>query len=471
MKNRRHIAILLALTLALTGGVGCDLTKDDNVSSEQTNSITSIADTNTVSSEQESSSETDSSTETDTSSEETDTESETDSEIKVESISLDVTTLTMEIGETKMPIVTMEPSDAEDKSEVWTSSDEKIAIVDESGKITALAEGKCTITVQAKSNPSISAEVKVTVKKPKTESNTSSKPSDTGSKSTDSDSDTESNTSSESGDVAVTGISVSFTEKTMTVGETVMPMVTMEPSNATDKREIWVSSNDSVASVDQYGNITANSEGSCIITVASASNTSIGVSINIKVAAVQGEITPTDPEQSTQQVYINGTIIVNKTYSLPADYNPGGLAPECINNFELLRKDAAEEGLNIYLSSGYRSYEQQRQLYNSYVSMYGKDYADSFSARPGHSEHQTGLAIDCNSVSDSFVGTAEAIWLAEHCHEYGFIIRYPMGKEHITGYKYEPWHIRYVGTDLAYAIYESGLTLEEYFGISSVYNY
>ncbi len=92
-----------------------------------------------------------------------------------------------------------------------------------------------------------------------------------------------------------------------------------------------------------------------------------------------------------------------------------------------------------------------------------------FSARAGHSEHQTGLTIDCNDASDSFVGTPEAEWLAEHASEYGFIIRYPKGKEDITGYKYEPWHIRYVGKDLAQELDSSGLTLEEYFGIISEY--
>ena len=100
----------------------------------------------------------------------------------------------------------------------------------------------------------------------------------------------------------------------------------------------------------------------------------------------------------------------------------------------------------------------------------------SFSARPGFSEHQTGLAIDVNEISDAFIGTPEAIWLEEHCVEYGFIIRYPQGKQGVTGYKYEPWHIRYVGKDNAKRIHDAAvaagdpyLTLEEYFGITSAY--
>jgi LAS superfamily LD-carboxypeptidase LdcB len=104
------------------------------------------------------------------------------------------------------------------------------------------------------------------------------------------------------------------------------------------------------------------------------------------------------------------------------------------------------------------------------VNAYGQSTADTFSARPGHSEHQTGLAIDVNSIDDSFAATPESAWLASNAHRYGFIIRYPKGKEHITGYKYESWHIRYLGVDTATAVYNSGLTLEEYLGIDSKYS-
>lgn len=166
--------------------------------------------------------------------------------------------------------------------------------------------------------------------------------------------------------------------------------------------------------------------------------------------------------------YIGGMLIANKTYALPSDFNPG-LDSNCEIQFEKLTAAAALEGLNIYFASGFRSYDYQSEIYNGYVSDYGQASADTFSARPGYSEHQSGLAIDVNNIDDSFAGTPEAIWLAEHCHEYGFILRYPQGKQDITGYKYEPWHIRYVGTDLSYPIYESGLTVEEYFGITSEY--
>lgn len=167
-------------------------------------------------------------------------------------------------------------------------------------------------------------------------------------------------------------------------------------------------------------------------------------------------------------MYIDGVLIVNKSYPLPADYNPG-LDPTCKAQFDLLAKAAADDGLSIWLASGFRSYERQKTIYNNYVSWYGQAKTDTLSARPGHSEHQTGLAIDVNSVTDSFGSTPEAAWLAAHAHEFGFIIRYPKGKEHITGYKYEPWHIRYLGVDMATTIYNSGLTLEEYFSITSCY--
>ncbi len=166
--------------------------------------------------------------------------------------------------------------------------------------------------------------------------------------------------------------------------------------------------------------------------------------------------------------YIQGTLIANKSYSLPADFNPG-LDSTCENQFYKLQNDAAQQGLNIWFASGFRSYDYQAQIYNNYVARDGQALADTYSARPGYSEHQSGLAIDVNQIDDSFIGTPEAVWLENHCHEYGFILRYPRGKESITGYQYESWHIRYVGTDLSYAVHDSGLTLEEYFGIDSAY--
>ena len=165
--------------------------------------------------------------------------------------------------------------------------------------------------------------------------------------------------------------------------------------------------------------------------------------------------------------YVDGILIVNKTYSLPDTYNPGGLTDECRTALNQMYSDARNiYGISLWSVSEFRSYDRQYQLYNNYVARDGKAEADRYSARPGHSEHQTGLAVDVNSVDYSFAYTPEGIWLKDHCHEYGFIIRYPEGKEEITGYMYEPWHVRYLGKETAEKVHESGLTLEEYLEIT-----
>lgn len=174
-------------------------------------------------------------------------------------------------------------------------------------------------------------------------------------------------------------------------------------------------------------------------------------------------------EKRNGVTYVNGILIANKTYSLPSSYNPGALTAETQAAFNRMKNDAAAAGLNLWVCSGFRSYSYQDQLYNSYVARDGKAAADTYSARAGHSEHQTGLALDINMASDAFIGTPEAKWIAANCYKYGFILRYPQGKQNITGYKYEPWHVRYLGTETAKAVYDSGLTLEEYLGIDSVY--
>ena len=171
--------------------------------------------------------------------------------------------------------------------------------------------------------------------------------------------------------------------------------------------------------------------------------------------------------------YINGVLIANKTYSLPSSYAPGGLLDIFTSNFNKMRDDALKEGINLEIISGYRSYADQAYIYNNYVLSDSKSNADTYSARAGHSEHQTGLAADINSLNTNFIYTKEGMWLNNNCHKYGFIIRYPEGKASVTGYMYEPWHIRYVGTPLASELYNNGnwISLEEYYGITSTYNY
>lgn len=174
-------------------------------------------------------------------------------------------------------------------------------------------------------------------------------------------------------------------------------------------------------------------------------------------------------EQIDGITYVDGIMIANKTYSLPPDYDPG-IRKEAADALEKMQNAAAAEGLNLFVISGYRSYERQKEIYEGWVSLDGVETADTYSARAGYSDHQTGYTFDLNSCEDSFAYTAEALWIAEHCAEYGFIIRYPKGKEEYTGYIYEPWHVRWVGKEKAKLLTESGLSLEEYYGITSAYS-
>ena len=210
-------------------------------------------------------------------------------------------------------------------------------------------------------------------------------------------------------------------------------------------------------------------------------------------------------EMVTGSYYINGTlnefdssgkwiktlddilIVANKKHKLPDGYVPSGLRSVNVSklNSSIQMKDvaatameqmfaaAAKDGVYLKLGSGYRSEETQRSVYAGWVSQYGAAVADTISARPGYSDHQTGLAADISDYSganylyESFENTSEGIWLRNHAHEYGFIMRYPKGKEAITGYAYEPWHFRYIGVDYATKIHNINVwyTFEEYFGI------
>lgn len=170
-------------------------------------------------------------------------------------------------------------------------------------------------------------------------------------------------------------------------------------------------------------------------------------------------------------------MLVNKYYKLDEDYEPedlvymespysykgGYVRQEVYNAFKDMVNDAYKEDINLYSVSPYRSYQTQKGLYELYASGDGYERADTYSARAGFSEHQTGLAIDINSTDDSFAYTEEAKWLKENAYRYGFILRYPKDKEYITGYQFEPWHYRYVGIDVSTKIYELDITFEEYY--------
>lgn len=184
-------------------------------------------------------------------------------------------------------------------------------------------------------------------------------------------------------------------------------------------------------------------------------------------------------------------VIVNKFIYLPSGYTPSDLVfpnvqflsyeqtdkrkmrKEAAKMLERLFAGARKDGIHLSGVSAYRSYSTQQWLFQHYVNRDGYDAAVKFSAIPGTSEHQTGLAIDVSgedgkcAVSSCFADTKEAKWLSKHSAEYGFIVRYPKGKENITGYKYEPWHIRYIGpAAMAMEIRDRGITLEEFLDVA-----
>lgn len=171
-------------------------------------------------------------------------------------------------------------------------------------------------------------------------------------------------------------------------------------------------------------------------------------------------------------------VLANKHNALPKDYVPelealepvyggGELRPEAAQAFRLMADAAREEGVSLCSVSAYRSYKTQISTYGHYLRQYRQETVDTFSARAGHSEHQTGLALDINTASsrDHFETTEAFAWLQENCTQYGFILRYGQGKEHITGYRFEPWHYRYVGVETAQACMDQGLAFEEYLAL------
>ena len=174
------------------------------------------------------------------------------------------------------------------------------------------------------------------------------------------------------------------------------------------------------------------------------------------------------------------TILVNKYYYLEDDYVPDNLekistmyalsgmrlVDEAREAFEEMAKDASKQNLNIIAMSTYRSYNYQIGLYNRYVKADGEEKADTYSGRPGHSEHQTGLAVDVYNKKENYTNfgnTKEFDWMKKHAHEYGFILRFPKDKENETGYTYESWHYRYVGKNAAKYIKENNISFEEYY--------
>lgn len=180
-------------------------------------------------------------------------------------------------------------------------------------------------------------------------------------------------------------------------------------------------------------------------------------------------------EQSIEYKYI----LVNKNNGLKKDYVPDNLVKveKCSDGDFFLNEEASiayeemcvesiNNNLNISIASAYRSYEEQKNLYNNYLKSNGKNYVDRYVAKAGYSEHQTGLAIDLKSLDTNvFKYSDEYIWIKDNSYIYGFILRYQSGKEKITGYNAEEWHVRYVGKEAAKYIYENDITYEEYYDL------
>lgn len=222
----------------------------------------------------------------------------------------------------------------------------------------------------------------------------------------------------------------------------------------------WTSSDENIATVDENGAVKGVAAGTCTISVSAKNDPSVSADIDVAVRHL---------EEKDGCTYVDGILIVNKTYSLPESYDPAGLTDETQTALDKMMEDAYAAGLNLYDASDYRSYPDQLAVYQEYCARDGWEEADTYSARPGHSEHQTGMVIDFNDINSDFDDTPEAQWLAENCANYGFIVRFLKGKEDITGYKYESWHVRYVGVETAKEIMSRGICLEEYLGVDSEY--
>lgn len=188
--------------------------------------------------------------------------------------------------------------------------------------------------------------------------------------------------------------------------------------------------------------------------------------------SVKVKIIPPAPITENGVTRVGGVLIVNKKYSIPSDFgselildDDAGTGLIIDDAYDALLEMREASGYEMPIVSGFRSYRTQTAIFNNYVANYGEAEANTFSARPGESEHQTGMAIDISSLSQSYGDTEEGMWLGENCHNFGFIIRFQKDKEAITGYIYEPWHVRYLGKSTARLVHDSGLALEEFLGV------
>ena len=372
----------------------------------------------------------------------------------IDSLSVSLSALALDGGEEHTVSISYTPSDAKDVNIVWKSEDTETATVDENGVIKGVNTGETIITV-TDTVTGKSADVKVTV-------NGLELPS-----------------------------SMTFDKESVTleVGEKYESVLCFTPEDITNTSAIFYTTDSSIASVTNEGIITAKGEGNCTIEAYYENDNRLVAYLEVTVI---DSFPITDPETSSAPkpapkpepvpnpddfhtieeidgiTYVDGIMIANKTYTLPADYDPG-VHPEAQAAFDEMQAAASEDGISLWIISSYRSYYDQEAIYNRYLQWDTKEVVDTYSSRPGHSDHQTGYTFDVNSLEQSFEYDPAGQWLADNCYKYGFIIRYPKGKEDSTGYMYEPWHIRYIGVEFATKVTTSGLSLEEYLGITSVY--
>lgn len=379
----------------------------------------------------------------------------------IEKLDVSLAALSLDGGEEQKVDAKLTPADAKDVSLSWKSADTQVATVDKNGNIKGVNTGETTITV-TDSVTGLSKDISVTV-------NGLELPE-----------------------------SMEFDKKSVTleVGEVYNSVLTFTPEDITYTGAIYYTSDSTIASVTNEGVITAKGEGSCTIEAYYENDFRLVATMEVNVidpyVITQPETTaPETPKPETTKpasyeasepqyngthkkevidgiTYFDGVMIANKTYTLPRSYNPG-VQPEAMDAFYDMQAAAASEGISLWILSSYRSYDDQEVIYNRYVAQDGRDAADTYSSRPGHSDHQTGYTFDLNSLEQDFQYDPAGQWLDKNCYKYGFIIRYPKGKDSSTGYMYEPWHVRYIGVDLATKVTQSGLSLEEYFGITSQY--
>lgn len=379
----------------------------------------------------------------------------------IEKLDVSLAALSLDGGEEQKVTAKLTPSDAKDVSLSWKSADTEVATVDKDGNIKGVNTGETIVTV-TDSVTGLSKDISVTV-------NGLELPD-----------------------------SMEFDKKSVTleVGEVYNSVLKFSPEDITHTSAIYYTSDSSVASVTNEGVITAKSEGSCTIEAYYENDFRLVATMEVNIidpyVITQPETTvpetpkPETPKPQTSEpsapsyngshkmevidgiTYFDGVMIANKTYTLPASYNPG-VQPVAMDAFYDMQAAAAADGISLWILSSFRSYEDQDVIYNRYVAQDGRDAADTYSSRPGHSDHQTGYTFDLNSLEQDFQYDPAGKWLDKNCYKYGFIIRYPKGKESSTGYMYEPWHVRYIGVDLATKVTQSGLSLEEYFGITSQY--